>query len=276
MFICHNISSQSDKSLDPSLLSKCNCFCMPPVDSKEIDSAQMLYGSFIKNGLERKICQSSATRFSFVHRFVKEKARVEEDSFSGDLQPTGRTLGFIGKEFHKYYENYNEDSNLQLYKPICHSLVSFYANSYNPTIKEEEGKKAITEKERSEKENILKQNFVNELINKFKNYAPDFTLDEVSQSEKYLDILSFLKNIQEFAVFGKPKSQFDFDFKKFIISSIDKIELGDVDLIVQHLSDTISLLSKMETNEKDTKKINEKDSFFQIHLFNELLKDIKK
>lgn len=58
MFICHNISSQSDKSLDPSLLSKCNCFCMSPVDSKEIDSAQMVYGSFIKNGLKRKICQS--------------------------------------------------------------------------------------------------------------------------------------------------------------------------------------------------------------------------
>ena len=43
MFICLNISSQSDKSLDPSLLSKCICFCMPPVDSKEIDNAQILY-----------------------------------------------------------------------------------------------------------------------------------------------------------------------------------------------------------------------------------------
>ena len=31
VLICHNISSQSDKSLDhPSLLSKCNCFCIPP------------------------------------------------------------------------------------------------------------------------------------------------------------------------------------------------------------------------------------------------------
>ena len=196
MLICHNISSQSDKSLDPSLLSKCNCFCMPPVDSKEIDSVQMLYGSFIKNGLERKICQASATRFSFVHKFVKEKTKIEEDSFSGDFQPTGRTLGFTGKEFHKYYENINSDFNLQLYKPICHSLVSFYANSYNPTIKEEEGKegkKGMTEKEKSAKEIILKKKFVNDLIEKFKNYVPDFTLDEISQSEKYLDFLSFLK-----------------------------------------------------------------------------------
>ena len=179
------------------------------------------------------------TRFSFVHSFVKDKARVEEDSFSGDLQPTGRTLGFIGKEFHKYYDNYNSDSILQLYKPICHSLVSFYANSYNPAIKEEEGKKAITEKERSEKEDILKQKFVNELIDKFRNYVPDFTLDEVSQSEKYLDILSFLKSIQEFAIFGHPKNKFDFDFMTFVISSIDKIELGDLDLIIKHLSDTV-------------------------------------
>jgi hypothetical protein len=68
MFICHNISSQNDKSLDPSLLSKCNCFCMPPIDSKEIDSAQMLYGSFIKNGLEKRISQLSATRFSFFYK----------------------------------------------------------------------------------------------------------------------------------------------------------------------------------------------------------------
>ena len=277
MFICHNISSQNDKSLDPSLLSKCNCFCMPPVDSKEIDSAQMLYGSFIKNGLERKICQTSATRFSFVHRFVKDKARVEEDSFSGDLQPTGRTLGFIGKEFHKYYENINSDSGLQLYKPICHSLVSFYANSYNPAIKEEEGKNAITEKERCEKEGILKQNFVNELIDKFRNYVPDFTLDEVSQSEKYLDILTTLKKIQEFAVFSEPKGEFEFDFRKFIISSIDKIELGDVDLIIKHLSDTIELLSKMKINGKNIeKKKADKDLYHQIYVFNELLKDIQK
>jgi MoxR-like ATPase len=276
MFICHNISTQNDKSLDPSLLSKCNCFCMPPVDSKEIDSAQMLYGSFIKNGLERKICQTSATRFSFVHKFVKDKSKVEEDSFSGDLQPTGRTLGFIGKEFHKYFESYNGDSSLQLYKPICHSLVSFYANSYNPAIKEEEGTKSLTEKERSEKENTLKQKFVTELIDKFRNYVPDFTLDEVSQSEKYLDILSFLKSIQEFAVFGQPKNSFDFDFRNFIVSSIDKIELGDIDLIIKHLSDTIILLTKMEIQEKDkVDRMKEKDLYYQINLYNELLKDIQ-
>ena len=55
MFICKNISSQNDKSLEPSLLSKCNCFCIPLVDNKEIDNAQLSYNSFIKNGLERRI-----------------------------------------------------------------------------------------------------------------------------------------------------------------------------------------------------------------------------
>ena len=81
MFICHNISSQSDKSLDPSLLSKCICFCMPPVDSREIDSAQVLYGSLIKNNLDRKICQSSATRLSFVHKFVKINLELKKILF---------------------------------------------------------------------------------------------------------------------------------------------------------------------------------------------------
>ena len=55
IFIYHNISFQNDKSLDPSLLSKCICFCMSPVESKEIDSAQILYGSLIRNDLDKKI-----------------------------------------------------------------------------------------------------------------------------------------------------------------------------------------------------------------------------
>jgi hypothetical protein len=208
---------------------------MPPVDSKEIDSAQMLYGSFIKNGLESRICQSNATRFSFVHKFVKNKAKTEEDSFSGDLQPNGRTLGFIGKEFKKYFENIQNDPNLQLYRPKCHSLVSFYANSYNPTNKEEEGKNIITEYEKGEKEIKLKQLIANELIEQFRNYvhAHDFTLDEISQTEKYLDILSVLREIQKFAVFQK--SEFNFDFRNFITSSIKIIELGDIELIIKKI-----------------------------------------
>jgi hypothetical protein len=128
IFICNNISSQNDKLLDPSLLSKCICFCMPPVDSKEIDSAQLLYGSLIRNKLDNKISQSTATRLSFVHKYVKEKSKKEEEFFSGDLQPTGITIGFIGKEFKKFLkENSNENPNYQLFKPICLSLISFYS-----------------------------------------------------------------------------------------------------------------------------------------------------
>ena len=63
---------------------------MPPVDSKEIDSAQILYGSLIHNDLDKKISQSTEIRLSFVHRYVKEKSKKEEESFSGDLK--GRTL----------------------------------------------------------------------------------------------------------------------------------------------------------------------------------------
>ena len=35
---------------------------MPPVDSKEIDSAQILYGSLICNDLDKKISQSTEIR----------------------------------------------------------------------------------------------------------------------------------------------------------------------------------------------------------------------
>ena len=86
-----------------------------------------------------------------------------------------------------------------------------------------------------------------------------------------------MKNIQEFAVFGKPKSEFNFDFNNFIISSIDKIELGEIDLIIKHLTDTVTLLSKIEIPENERiKKTNEKDLYYQINLFNEFLKDIQK
>ena len=63
---------------------------MPPEDSKEIDNAQILYGSLIHNDLDKKISQSTEIRLSFVHRYVKEKSKKEEESFSGDLK--GRTL----------------------------------------------------------------------------------------------------------------------------------------------------------------------------------------
>ena len=270
MFICHNISSQSDKSLDPSLLSKCICFCMPPVDSKEIDSAQILYGSLIQNNLERKICQSNATRLSFVHKFVKDKSKIEEDSFSGDLQPTGRTLGFIGKEFKKYLEiNKFENPNLEIYRPICHSLISFYANSYNPMIKDEEGKIIISEEEKNKKELELKDKFIDELVNKFRNYVPDFNLDKATQDEKYLDILLELKKIQEYSVSSPNKREkYDFNFSTFVEMCIDKTELGDIDLIIKHLSDTVELLSKMENPGE------EKDIYFQLNILNRLFKDI--
>ena len=63
---------------------------MPPVDSKEIDSAQILYGSLVRNDLDKKISQTTATRLSFVHRYVKEKSKKQE-SFSGDFNQLENT-----------------------------------------------------------------------------------------------------------------------------------------------------------------------------------------
>ncbi len=70
---------------------------MPPVDSKEIDSAQILYGSLILNDLDKKIL----LEFDFLLfiDIVKKNPKKREESFSGDLQPTERTLWFIGKDF---------------------------------------------------------------------------------------------------------------------------------------------------------------------------------
>jgi hypothetical protein len=103
--------------LDPSLVSKCIYFCLPQIDYKEIDSAQILYGLFIKNEkidgkkiLTRNIWQSIATRLSFLPKFIKEKPK---NFFSGDLRPNGRTLGFIGNKFNKFLEENSLSENFK-------------------------------------------------------------------------------------------------------------------------------------------------------------------
>jgi len=266
MILCYNISCENNIFFEHTLLNKYNCFCMSPIDSKEIDSAQILYGSLIRTGLEKKICQSISTRFSLVHKFVKDKLS-EESSFSKDLMTTGRIFSFIGKIFHKFYENNFSNSQLQLFKPICQSLI-LYADYYNPII---------LEKEKIEKADELKQKFFNNLIDIFRNHVPDFSLEEISESEEYLNILSTLKNIQEFAVFGEERNKFDFNYGNFIISSMKIIKLSNLDVIIKHLSDTLELLSKMEIPEKDKiKRLNEKENYYQIYSFNKLLKEVQK
>jgi hypothetical protein len=64
--------------------------------------------------------------------------------------PTKRALGFIGKEL--LNSNTIENQNLEIYKPVCHSIISFYANSYNPTIKDEEGEVIMKIEDRNKKE----------------------------------------------------------------------------------------------------------------------------
>ena len=54
---------------------------MPPVESKEIYSAQILYGSLILNDLDTKISQSTEIRLSFVHRYIKEKSKKKRRIF---------------------------------------------------------------------------------------------------------------------------------------------------------------------------------------------------
>ena len=106
-------------------------------------------------------------------------------------------------------------------------IQSFYSNSYNPFSKDDEGKIIISEEERNKKENELKEQFLNELVIQFKNYAPDFNLDTVSQSEKYLDILLVLKEIQEFAISTNVKKTFDFNIRNFVETCLEKIELDN-------------------------------------------------
>ena len=261
MFICYNVSSKNNNCLEQKFFNKCMCFSMTPIDSKEIDSAKILYGSLIKNNLDEKISYSIATRLSFVHKYVKDKFKNEEDFFSGELQPTGRTLGFIGKEFSKYLNEKKNYEKLKIYRPICNSIIFFYANSYTPTLKDEEGK-IIT----SEKNEQLKAKFIDELVNTFIKNVPRFNFD----NEKNFDVLLILKEIQEYSVDPphKRKKLDNFIFSKLVKLCIENTELKDIELIIKHLSDTYELLSKAEISDQI------KSLYYQINILNKLLKDI--
>ena len=219
----------------------------------------------IKNELDKKICQTICTRVAFVHKFVKEKYKLQEELFSGDLQPTGRTFGFIGKEFKKYFMDNNsfENPNVYFYKPICNSIISFYANSFNPDLKE--GKDKI------DNSDIEKNKFINDLVNKFKEYVSDFNLDELSKSKKYYEIFIILKQVQEYSLNPLEENKnINFDFPIFVKKILEKTELGDIKLINDHISDTLNLLS----NIKDSTK--EKDLYYQIKIINDIFNNLEK
>ena len=271
LFMCHNIHSQNDKSLDPSLLSKSICFCMTPTDSKDIDTAQIIYGTLIKNELKEKLCQTTATRLAYVHKYAKEKAKREEESFSGDLSPSGRTLGFIGKEFRKFFLiKPKVDKEFEIYKPIYNSLIYLYLNSYEPVIKEKEGQLLlISEKNKIVQKQKLKANYLNNLIQEFKNYREDFILDDFSKSQKYMLIKEELKKLQLYAKSpSKKRKAINFNYIDFLKICFEKIELGDIDLIITYLSQTIHLFSKME-NPEDLNAF-----YYQIKVLNLLFQDI--
>ena len=82
-------------------------------------------------------------------------------------------------------------------------------------------------------------------------------------------ILLVLKEIQEFAISTNIKKTFEFNIRNFVETCLEKIEIGDIQLIIKHLSDTIELLSKINI------PIREKDIYYQINILNKLLKDIE-
>ena len=50
---------------------------------------------------------------------------------------------------------------------------------------------------------------------------------------------------------------------------LEKIEIGDIQLIIKHFSDNVELLSKINN------PIKKKDIYYQINILNKLLKDIE-
>ena len=54
---------------------------MPPVDSKEIDSAQILYGSLICNDLDKKISQSMQLDFLLYTDMLKKNLKKKKNLF---------------------------------------------------------------------------------------------------------------------------------------------------------------------------------------------------
>ena len=185
LFMSCNTDNQNYQNLDPTLLSICPIFCLPPNDDTLENTAQILYGFMIKYGFDKITAYNISSRLAYVHEVAKNKSINEGDSFSEEITFNARVLVSIGKEI-KYFAKKNNFINnkgsaldinkLPLYEIICNSINFLYLNSYYPNAK--------TEEERKEKINEFK----NELIKAFEKEPGHFILDQQSSLERNKDI----------------------------------------------------------------------------------------
>ena len=89
------------------------------------------------------------------------------------------------------------------------------------------------------------------------------------KKNNYHNLKIVLIEIQEFAISTNIKKTFEFNIINFDETCLEKIEIGDIQLIIKHPSDTVELLSKINN------PIKEKEIYYQINILNKLLKDIE-
>ena len=266
LFMSCNTDNQSYQNLDPTLLSICPVFCLPPNDDTLENTAQILYGFMIKYGYDKNTAYNLSSRLAYVHEFAKNKSINEGDSFSEEITFNSRALVSIGKEIKFFSKKHNFINNkgdvldinkLPLYEIVCNSINFFYLNSYYPNAK--------TEDERKEKID----EFRNDLIKAFEKEPGHFILDQQSSLERNKNIYLILKNIQEYCA-GKKTDKIDFDFKNFCDLCLKEIQLNDIETIYFHLDDTINhfvLKMKITTKERHT--------FYQLNILAKIFYEIK-
>ena len=171
--------------------------------------------------------------------------------------PNGRTLCYIGKEFNNFFQQYSEEGrNLRYHEPIYNSLKYFYMNSYLPN---------------NENSELERNNYLNQLKEKFIKPKNDFILGEPPIDEKYRVITNILRDIQFYAVNDSISEKIkNFNFSKICDLIIDIIEFKDLNYIIKHINDTIDLLSKQPKHKAET------DNYYQLRILSNSMNDIYK
>lgn len=266
LFMSCNTDNQNYQNLDPTLLSICPIFCLPPNDDTLENTAQILYGFMTKYGFDKVTSYNLSSRLAYVHELAKNKSINEGDSFSEEIIFNSRVLVSIGKEIKFFSKKYNFINNkgsfsdinkLPLYEIICNSINFFYLNSYYPNAKSEDNRKAKINE------------FKNELIKAFEKEPGRFILDQQSSLERNKNIYLILKSIQEYCV-GKNMDKIDFDLKNFCDLCLKEIQLNDIETIYFHLNDTVNnFILRLKITSK------ERHIFHQLNILTKIFYEIK-
>ncbi|KAK8878640.1 hypothetical protein M9Y10_005420 [Tritrichomonas musculus] len=222
LFITFNpFASKDNQAIDQSFLVKSVSFTLPEVDSQSERTAQILYGSMINQSYNSSLAEQVASRLAAMHNVAKEESKNRVDSFSGNIQFTGRTLKFM-IEVLKYHQKYHLGEAVDVSSPIYFSIKYFYLNSVNDPSYFETFKKLLLSK--------FEEN-QSEIMSKLKE-------NDMTVLQRNKNVLKRLRDIQ---IYLLRNGDHKYNFSN-LMKDCEKIQASDISFIIKHINDTLKII----------------------------------